>query len=213
MVSEGAGWKKNRAVEEMLRNDIMSLWNKGDRSFVADPNMIEFLEDSKQYPGALIYYIEGIAATGMIALGYMPMDADILSFNIKSYRCFHKFEQYCGDLYSEWLRVNKPEVIMQRIEDSKARIKMLQEERNKENRRTKIKFTLILLLCIAMVLTGFIWRIVLCANYSKGYITRFLLDDGIVYSGWLMLFGVVATLLTLLIGIPVLNGAQIIVKK
>ena len=150
MDDEGVFWPTNPEVERMLQHDIRSLWETGKRDFI--PEGLEgFFEENNSARRA---YFDALAAQCMPENGCKPMDA-CGSFNRHTYNCFLQYNRSYGADADEWLRINKPEVLLAREEAFRQCIQDMMDTRAKECRKKKIKIWVIVICIISCFVIAF----------------------------------------------------------
>ena len=153
MDDEGVFWPTNPEVERMLQHDIRSLWETGKRDFI--PEGLEgFFEENNSARGA---YFDALAAQCMLENGCKPMDA-YGSFNRHTYNCFLQYNRSYGADADEWLRINKPEVLLAREEAFRKCIQDMMDARDKECRKKKIKIWVIVICIISCFVVAVVFR-------------------------------------------------------
>ena len=153
MDDEGVFWPTNPEVERMLQHDIRSLWETGKRDFI--PEGLEgFFEENNSARGA---YFDALAAQCMLENGCKPMDA-YGSFNRHTYNCFLQYNRSYGADADEWLRINKPEVLLAREKAFRKCIQDMMDARAKECRKKKIKIWVIVICIISCFVIAFVFR-------------------------------------------------------
>ena len=153
MDDEGVFWPTNPEVERMLQHDIRSLWETGKRDFI--PEGLEgFFEENNSARGA---YFDALAAQCMLENGCKPMDA-CGSFNRHTYNCFLQYNRSYGADADEWLRINKPEVLLAREKAFRKCIQDMMDAHAKECRKKKIKIWVIVICIISCFVIAVVFR-------------------------------------------------------